>query len=52
MTKNSTDVVITSALRTPIGGYKGSLKNLSASKLGSIAIKEVIYKSKIRFRGD
>jgi len=47
MSKNSSDVVITSALRTPIGRYKGSLKNISASKLGSIAIKEVIYKSKL-----
>ncbi len=47
MSKNSNDVVITSALRTPIGKYKGSLKNLSASKLGSIAIKELIYKSKL-----
>ncbi len=47
MSKNSNDVVITSALRTPIGRYKGSLKNFSASKLGSIAIKEVIYKSKL-----
>ncbi len=47
MSKNSNDVVITSALRTPIGRYKGSLKNLSASKLGSIVIKEVIYKSKL-----
>ncbi len=47
MSKNSSDVVITSALRTPIGRYKGSLKNLSASKLGSITIKEVIYKSKL-----
>ena len=47
MSKNSNDVVITSALRTPIGRYKGSLKNLSASKLGSIAIKEVIYKPKL-----
>ena len=47
MSKNSNDVVITSALRTPIGKYKGSLKNLSASKLGSIVIKEVIYKSKL-----
>ena len=47
MSKNSNDVVITSALRTPIGRYKGSLKNLSASRLGSIAIKEVIYKSKL-----
>ena len=47
MSKNSNDVVITSALRTPIGRYKGSLKNLSASKLGSIVIKVVIYKSKL-----
>ena len=47
MSKNSSDVVITSALRTPIGRYKGSLKNLSASKLGSIAIKEAIYQSKL-----
>ena len=47
MSKNSNDVVITSALRTPIGRYKGSLKNISASKLGSIVIKEVIYKSKL-----
>ena len=47
MSKNTNDVVITSALRTPIGRYKGSLKKISASKLGSIAIKEVIYKSKL-----
>ncbi len=47
MNKKPNDVVITSALRTPIGSYKGSLKNLSASKLGSIVIKEVIYKSKL-----
>ena len=47
MIKKSNDVVITSALRTPIGRYKGSLKKLSASKLGSIVIKEVIYKSKL-----
>ncbi len=47
MSKNPNDVVVTSALRTPIGRYKGSLKNLSASKLGSIAIKEVINKSKL-----
>ncbi len=47
MSKNRNDVVITSALRTPIGKYKGSLKNFSASKLGSMVIKEVIYKSKL-----
>ena len=47
MIKNSKDVVITSALRTPIGKYKGSLKNLTAANLGSIVIREVIHKSKL-----
>ncbi len=48
MSKKSYDVVITAALRTPIGTYKGSLKSLSADKLGALAIKEVIYKSKLK----
>ncbi|MDC1280509.1 acetyl-CoA C-acetyltransferase, partial [Pelagibacteraceae bacterium] len=48
MSKKTNDVVITSALRTPIGTYKGSLKGLDAHKLGSIAIKEAIYKSKLK----
>ena len=47
MSKNSNDVVITAALRTPIGTYKGSLKDLSADKLGALAIKEVVHKSKL-----
>jgi acetyl-CoA C-acetyltransferase len=48
MIKKPNDVVITAALRTPIGTYKGSLKGLSADKLGTLAIKEVIYKSKLK----
>ncbi len=48
MSKKSNDVVITAALRTPIGTYKGSLKGLSADKLGALAIKEAIYKSKLK----
>ena len=48
MSKKSNDVVITAALRTPIGTYKGSLKGLEAHKLGAIAIKEVVYKSKLK----
>ena len=48
MNKKLNDVVITAALRTPIGTYKGSLKDLSADKLGALAIKEVIYKSKLK----
>jgi len=48
MIKKSNDVVITAALRTPIGAYKGSLKGLSADKLGALAIKEVVYKSQLK----
>ena len=48
MIKKSNDVVITAALRTPIGTYKGSLKDLSADKLGALAIKEVVHKSKLK----
>ena len=40
MIKKPNDVVITAALRTPIGTYKGSLKGLDAHKLGAITIKE------------
>ena len=48
MSKKLNDVVITAALRTPIGTYKGSLKDLEAYKLGSMVIKEAIYKSKLK----
>ena len=48
MTKKLSDVVITSALRTPIGAYKGSLKDLSADKLGAHVIKEAIHKSNLK----
>ena len=48
MSDKSNDIVITAALRTPIGTYNGSLKNLSADKLGTVAIKEVIHKSKLK----
>ena len=47
MSKKLNDVVITSALRTPIGTYKGSLKDLSADKLGALVIKEAIHKSNL-----
>ena len=33
MSKKSNDVVITAALRTPIGTYKGSLKDLALINL-------------------
>ena len=45
MTDKSKEVVIVSAIRTPIGTYKGSLKNMRSDQLGSIVIKEVLKKS-------
>ncbi|HED05409.1 MAG TPA: acetyl-CoA C-acetyltransferase, partial [Ignavibacteria bacterium] len=42
-------VVITHARRTPIGSFLGSLSSLSASKLGSKAIKSVLDKSGIEY---
>ena len=46
MIDKSKEVVIVAAVRTPIGSYKGSLKNMRADKLGSIVINEVLKKSK------
>lgn len=40
----SRKVVIVSAVRTPIGSFMGSLSSLSATKLGSIAIKGALDK--------
>jgi len=40
-------VVITTAKRTPIGSFNGSLSSLSAAQLGSEAIKSVLNDSKI-----
>ena len=47
MNNSLNDVVIIEAVRTPIGAYKGSLKELSADKLGSVVIKEILRKSKL-----
>ena len=46
MSNKSKEVVIVSAVRTPIGTYKGSLKNVKSQRLGSIVIKEVLKRSK------
>src|SRR5690554_2291443 len=43
----SKKVVIVSAVRTPIGSFLGSLSTLSATKLGSIAIKGAMDKIKL-----
>ena len=47
MNNKPDDVVIGSAVRTPIGTYKGSLKDLKGDQLGTIVINEVLKRSKI-----
>ncbi len=48
MNSKKKNVVITSALRTAIGSFNGSLKNMQAHDLGSVVIKEVIKKSNLK----
>ena len=42
------EVVIVSAVRTPIGSFGGSLKDVSAVKLGSIAAKEALDRANVK----
>jgi acetyl-CoA C-acetyltransferase len=44
---NRKEVYIISAVRTPIGSFGGTLKDISATKLGAIAIKGAIEKAGI-----
>ena len=48
MINKSKVVVIASAVRTPIGTYKGSLKNMKSHHLGAIVIKEVLKRSEFK----
>ncbi len=41
----SEEVVILSAVRTPIGRFQGGLSSIPATKLGAIAIKEAVARS-------
>jgi len=41
------DVVVVSGARTAIGDYGGSLKEFAATRLGAIAIKEAVARSKV-----
>ncbi len=45
---NKREVYIVAAVRTPIGSFGGSLKDLSATKLGAIAINGAIAKAGIK----
>jgi len=42
------NIVITSAVRTAIGTFCGSLKNIQAYELGSVVVKEAIKKSNLK----
>jgi len=46
MESKTKEVVIIEAVRTPIGTYRGSLKNIKSDQLGSIVIKELLKRSK------
>ena len=48
MSNKANDIVIVAALRTPIGSYRGSLKGLTADKLGTVVIKEVLHTIKLK----
>src|SRR5580704_1598724 len=39
------DVVIVSAVRTPIGSFQGTLSSISAPKLGALAIKAALERA-------
>ncbi len=43
----SDEVVILSAVRTPIGRFQGGLSSIPATKLGAIAVKEAVARSGI-----
>ena len=47
MSDKQKNIVITSAVRTAIGSFKGSLKDMHAHELGSVVIKEAIKKSNL-----
>ncbi|CAO3698635.1 unnamed protein product [Rhizopus stolonifer] len=47
VSKNPNDVVIASAVRTPVGCFNGSLKSFSATQLGSIVARAAIERAGI-----
>ena len=44
---NTTEVVICGFARTPIGKYRGALRNYSAIELGIMSVKELLSRTKI-----
>jgi acetyl-CoA C-acetyltransferase len=45
---NTTDTVILSATRTPVGAFMGGLKDLPAPKLGAAVVKEAVQRAGIQ----
>lgn len=48
----SREVVIVSAVRTPVGSFQGALSSLPATKLGSVAIEAALKRAKIESGAD
>jgi len=48
MNSNKKNIVITSAARTAVGTFKGSLKNMQGHDLGSVVIEGAMKKSKLK----
>ncbi len=47
MADNESDAVILSACRTPIGAFGGALKDLSASDLGAVVVREATARARV-----
>ena len=45
--ENAREVVVVSGVRTGIGDYGGALKEMAATKLGAVAIREAVARAKI-----
>ena len=48
MSSDEKNIVITSAVRTAVGTFNGSLKSMHGHDLGSVVVKEAIKKSKLK----
>jgi len=46
--KHPTDIVIVSAVRTPVGSFNGVLASLTAPQLGSLVIREALQRANVQ----
>src|SRR5689334_24397273 len=51
MTMSNDPIVIVSAVRTPMGGFQGDLKSLTAPQLGAAAIKAAVERAGVASDG-